>query len=56
MFKHTILHLTCLAVLAATFGARFAARAQAPSGEIRGTVTDPSGALIPDAQVVLSGG
>src|ERR1700686_260327 len=31
------------------------APAQAPSGEIRGTVTDPSGALIASAQVVANG-
>jgi hypothetical protein len=55
MFKHIVLHVTCLAVLLATFGAKLAARAQAPSGEIRGTVTDPTGALIPAAQVVLNG-
>jgi len=55
MFKHAVLHLTCVAVFLATFGARIAARAQSPTGEVRGTITDPSGALIPAAQVVLSG-
>jgi Carboxypeptidase regulatory-like domain len=55
MIKHVVLHLTCVAVFLATFGARIAARAQSPTGEVRGTITDPSGALIPAAQVVLSG-
>lgn len=31
-----------------------AARAQTPTGGIQGTVTDPSGALIPSAQIVIS--
>ncbi len=30
------------------------ARPQSPSGEVRGTVTDPSGALVPSATVMLS--
>src|SRR6516162_4526295 len=55
MFKHAVLHITCLVLLVTTWGARFAARAQAPSGEIRGTVSDPSGALVPSAQIVLNG-
>ena len=54
MFKHVVLHITCL-VLLLTPGAQIAARAQGQSGEIRGTVTDPTGALIPTAQVVLTG-
>jgi hypothetical protein len=37
-----------------TMGAQIAARAQEQPGEIRGTVTDPTGALIPAAQVELS--
>src|SRR5580698_7393500 len=31
------------------------ASAQSPSGEIRGTVSDPSGAVVPSAAVVLNG-
>ena len=31
------------------------ARPQSPGGELRGTVTDPSGALVPSATVMLSG-
>src|SRR5215469_16651432 len=55
MFKHAVLHITCLLVFLSTLGAQIAARAQGQAGEIRGTVTDPSGALIPAAQVVLNG-
>ena len=54
MSKHTVLALIgfiCVWGLAAGM----AARAQAPSGEIRGTVSDPTGALIPSAQIQLSG-
>ncbi len=55
MFKHAVLHITFLVVLLLTMMAQIAARAQAPTGEIRGTVTDPSGALVAGAQVQLSG-
>jgi Carboxypeptidase regulatory-like domain len=54
MFKHIVMHITCLALLLCTYGAWMAAHAQGPSGEIRGTVSDPSGALIPFAQIVLN--
>jgi hypothetical protein len=54
MSKHTVLHFTCLVTLLAVLLATLA-RAQGQSGEIRGTVTDPSGALIPSAQIVLNG-
>src|SRR5215472_15059403 len=55
MFKHAVAHMTCILVLLLTVGAQIAARAQGQNGEIRGTVTDPTGALIPAAQVVLNG-
>lgn len=55
MIKHAVLHITCLALFLAVFGARIAAHAQEPSGEIRGSVVDPSGALIPSAEIVLNG-
>ena len=55
MFKHAVLHITCLLALLLTLGAQIAAHGQGQPGEIRGTVTDPTGALIPAAQVVLSG-
>ena len=42
MSKHTVLHFTCLVTLLAALLATMA-RAQGQSGEIRGTVTDPSG-------------
>src|SRR4051794_2603938 len=54
MSKHTVLHFTCLVTFLAALLATLA-HAQGQSGEIRGTVTDPSGALIPSAQVVLNG-
>src|SRR3954451_8039417 len=54
MFKHIFLHITCLILLLCMYGAQIAARRQGTSGEIRGTVSDPSGALIPSAQIVLS--
>lgn len=44
-----------LVLMVCGFAAGVAARAQGQSGEIQGTVTDPSGALIPSAQIVLSG-
>src|SRR5579862_2766412 len=55
ILKRTFLHFTCLAGLTSMLAAALPAQAQGPSGEIRGTVTDPTGALIPSAQVVLTG-
>ena len=55
MFKHALLHIICFIVVLATLGAALAAGLKGNHGEIRGTVTDPSGALIPSAQVVLTG-
>ncbi len=54
MSKHVV-HFICFVTALLAFVAGIAAGAQAPSGEIRGTVSDPSGALIPSAQVQLSG-
>src|SRR5881628_2114899 len=53
MFKHIILHITCLLILLCIYGAQMAARGQGVPGEIRGTVADPSGAFIPSAQILL---
>src|SRR5579871_162171 len=54
MSKHVV-HFICFVTALSAFVAGIAAGAQTPSGEIRGTVSDPSGALIPSAQVQLSG-
>jgi hypothetical protein len=54
MLKHAVLHITCLVALLLALGAKVAA-GQGQGGEIRGMVTDPTGALIPSAQVELNG-
>jgi hypothetical protein len=54
MSRH-FLSFVWLVLILSGFAACAAARAQGQSGEIQGTVTDPSGALIPSAQIVLSG-
>ena len=46
--------LTCLAFLGTIIGSPAVARAQAVYGSIIGTVTDPSGASIPNAQVIIT--
>ena len=50
-----VLHFICFVLALSALVASVAARAQAPSGEVRGTVSDPTGALIPSAQVQLNG-
>jgi carboxypeptidase family protein len=54
MSRH-VLHFICFVMALSALVVNLAARAQAPSGEIRGTVTDPTGALIPSAQIQLNG-
>lgn len=55
MFRRAFLRLTCFAVTLAALAVTNPARAEAQAGEIHGTVTDPTGALIPSAQIVLNG-
>ena len=45
--------LLCISILITTLG--FCAFAQETTGSITGTVTDPSGAAIPDAKIEISG-
>ncbi|HWE86311.1 MAG TPA: carboxypeptidase regulatory-like domain-containing protein [Terracidiphilus sp.] len=47
--------LTFIAVVAILFAGASPARSQNAAGEIRGTVADPTGALIPGAKVVITG-
>ena len=54
MGKH-VLHFICFVITLSAIIAGLAARAQAPSGQIRGTVTDPTGALIPSARIQING-
>jgi carboxypeptidase family protein len=49
------LNLARLALLVLGVAACVPASAQSSTGEVRGTVTDPAGALVPSAKVVLSG-
>ncbi len=52
MTKQAMLKLTLCTVLA--WVALAAAEAQIATGEVHGTVTDPSGALVPSATVMLT--
>lgn len=54
MIKRAALSLVALAVLLYAAAAGVPASAQS-AGEVRGTVTDPTGAVIPSATVVLTG-
>ncbi len=53
MFKRTLLRQLALGI-PVTFAMTLTALAQSSNGSIRGTVLDPSGALIPHAQVTIS--
>ena len=55
MTKHARVLLTSLAILFFAFAAALTAISQTSSGEIRGSVSDPTGALVPGAQIVLAG-
>jgi len=55
MVKRAVCALVSAAVFLFGFAAHTSAVAQATTGEIRGTVTDPTGAVIAAAKVVLSG-
>jgi hypothetical protein len=52
MIHRFLLHILCLVTLVAAF---LTAHAQAPTGELRGSVADQTGALIPTAKLVLTG-
>lgn len=55
MSKRAFLQLIGFFAILCGLASVVAAGAQAPPGEIRGTVSDPTGALIPSAQVQLNG-
>jgi hypothetical protein len=54
MIKRFALVLLSMAVSTCGLGAHIAAVAQGTTGEIRGTVSDPTGAVIPNASIVLT--
>jgi hypothetical protein len=54
MIKRFALALLSMAVSTCGLGAHIAAVAQGTTGEIRGTVSDPTGAVIPNASIVLT--
>jgi hypothetical protein len=54
MLKRTLLFLSCVATLLLAPSLAIPVAAQSAPGEIRGVVTDPSGALIASANVVLA--
>ena len=56
MIKRPVLNLLCLFLVFCGAALCIAARAQTLQGEIRGTVTDPTGAVIPSAKITLGGG
>ncbi len=53
--KRNALSLICLLVLLFGLTGSRAALGQSQAGEIRGTVTDPSGALVPSAKITATG-
>ena len=54
MLKRTLLILSCVASFLLAFSLAVPAAAQSAAGEIRGVVTDPSGAVIASANIVLA--
>lgn len=55
MTMRNFLNLVCIAGLLLWFAQSIPTQAQAVPGEVRGTISDPTGALVPSAKVVLSG-
>jgi hypothetical protein len=56
MVRHAVQFLIrFIIVVLSSLAVCVVASAQSPSGEIRGTVSDPSGAVVPSAAVVLNG-
>ena len=54
MLKRTLLVLSCVATFLFALSLAMPVAAQSATGEIRGVVTDPSGAVIASANVVLA--
>ena len=54
MTRRILLNLLCIAGLLGGLTHRVAGQAPALPGEVRGTITDPTGAVIPSAKVMLS--
>src|SRR3954468_1948097 len=54
MLKRTLLLLTCVATFLLASPLALPVAAQSATGELRGVVTDPSGAVIASANVVLA--
>lgn len=54
MLKRILLSLSCFAAILLPMSAAIPAVAQTPAGEIRGVVTDPTGAVIASANIILA--
>src|SRR3954452_6565223 len=54
MFKHSVKKLVWVIVFVGLLAGSYMALAQGQTGDIRGTITDPSGAVIPSARIALT--